>query len=71
MKDPIFLDTWNDIQRLFHSILVIPFLNRFRCHTIGLLADVSKMFREVVLDPNKRYFHRFLAQRPGEATIRD
>ena len=37
-------------------------LTRFRRHSIGLSADVSKMFREVVLDSSDRNYHRFLLQ---------
>ena len=35
-------------------------VNRFRTHSIGMSSDVSKMFREVGLQPSERDFHRFL-----------
>ncbi len=35
-------------------------LLRFRKHTIGFSADISKMFREVKLHPDERDAHRFL-----------
>ena len=37
-------------------------LNRFRRHTIGMTADISKMFREVSLSSDERDHHRFLFQ---------
>ena len=41
-------------------------LNRFRVHLVGLSADISKMFREVVLNPVERDFHRFITQSPDD-----
>ena len=35
-------------------------LNRFRTHLVGMSADVSKIFIEVVLDLPERDFHWFL-----------
>ncbi len=35
-------------------------LLRFRQHKIGLSADISKMFREVILHPGDRDLHRFI-----------
>ncbi len=35
-------------------------LIRFRTHNIGVAADISKMFREVLLHPDDRDLHRFL-----------
>ena len=35
-------------------------VNRFRTHSISMSSDVSKMFREVGLQPSERDFHRFL-----------
>ncbi len=35
-------------------------LLKFRTHPVGLSADISKMFREIRLDPSHRDFHRFL-----------
>ena len=34
-------------------------LNRFRCHSIGMSADISKMFREVALNEEERDYHWF------------
>jgi len=45
-------------------------LIRFRCHAIGLSADISKMFREVLLAPEHRDFHRFL-MRDDKGKIQD
>ena len=44
-------------------------LNRFRTHLVGMSADVSKMFREVVLAPPERDFHRFLLQKPHSSSL--
>ncbi len=35
-------------------------LIRFQTHNIGIAADISKMFREVLLHPDDRDLHRFL-----------
>ncbi len=35
-------------------------LTRFRRHNIGMTADVSKMFREILLNPEEKDLHRFL-----------
>ncbi len=35
-------------------------LLRFRHHSIAMSADISKMFREVLLNPKERDWHRFL-----------
>ncbi len=40
--------------------LLTSVLTAFRCHRIAVTADISKMFREVELDPIERNFHRFL-----------
>ena len=45
-------------------------LVKFRLHPIGLSADISKMFREVALNPEHRDLHRFL-MRDTQGTIRD
>ena len=37
-------------------------LNRFRCHAVGIAADISKMFREVGLQEGERDYHRFLME---------
>jgi len=33
---------------------------RFRRHNVGLSADISKMFREILLNPSEKDLHRFL-----------
>ncbi len=35
-------------------------LVRFRCHNVAVSADISKMFREILLNPEERDWHRFL-----------
>ncbi len=40
--------------------LLTDILIRFRTHTIGFSADISKMFREVLLHEDDRDLHRFL-----------
>ncbi len=35
-------------------------LLRFRRYPIGMSADISKMFREILLNPEEKDFHRFL-----------
>ncbi len=37
-------------------------LLKFRLHTIGFSADISKMFREIGLHPEERDYHRFLME---------
>ncbi len=37
-------------------------LTRFRCHTIGISADIKKMFREILLNDSEKDWHRFLAR---------
>ena len=45
-------------------------LIKFRLHPIGLSADISKMFREIALNPEDRDLHRFL-MRDAQGNIRD
>ncbi len=45
-------------------------LLQFRLHPVGLSADISKMFREIRLDPAFRDYHRFLLRR-NEGQISD
>ena len=40
--------------------LLTSVLNKFRLHKVALTSDISKIFREVVLDPQERNYHRFL-----------
>ncbi len=35
-------------------------LIRFRCHKVAVSGDISKMFREILLNPEERDWHRFL-----------
>ncbi len=35
-------------------------LIRFRCHKVAVSGDISKMFREILLNPKERDWHRFL-----------
>ena len=37
-------------------------LNRFRCHAVGIAADISKLFREVGLQEGEKDYHRFLME---------
>ncbi len=37
-------------------------LLKFRCNPIGMSADIKKMFREILLHPDERDFHRFLIE---------
>ena len=50
--------------------LLTDILVRFHCHRIGLSADISKMFREILLNPEHRDLHRFL-MRGAHGVIRD
>ena len=45
-------------------------LIRFRCHTSAVSADISKMFREILLNAEERDWHRFL-YRNTDNTIRE
>ena len=40
-------------------------LTRFRRHIVGLSADISKMFREVVLNRVESDYHRFIIEDPS------
>lgn len=40
--------------------LLTSILNRFRMQQIALTADISKMFREILLHPEERDYHRFI-----------
>ncbi len=44
-------------------------LIRFRQHRVGLSADISKMFREILLNPEVRDLHRFLVRSPTGAIL--
>ena len=44
-------------------------LLRFRRHPVGMLADISKMFQEILLNPEERDFHRFLVRNQTGAII--
>ena len=43
-------------------LLLTSILVKFRVPAIGMSADISKMFREVVLHPNERDFHCYVLQ---------
>ncbi len=43
---------------------------RFRCHHIGISADISKMFREILLHTDEKDLHRFV-MRNTEGKIQD
>ncbi len=43
---------------------------RFRCHRIGVSADISKMFREILLHTDEKDLHRFV-MRNTEGKIQD
>ncbi len=45
-------------------------LTRFRRHNIGMTADVSKMFREILLNSEEKNLHRFL-MRAANGSILD
>lgn len=44
-------------------------LLKFRCHPVGMSADISKMFREILLHPSERDFHRFLMRDDDNAIV--
>ena len=46
-------------------------LIRFQKHPYVLITDISKMYRAVSLDPNDRYFHRFLWRNNPEEDIQE
>ncbi len=50
--------------------LLTTILTRFRLHPIAVSADISKMFREILLDESDRDLHRFLL-RDEEGNIVD
>jgi len=50
--------------------LLSDILLKFRNHTIGFSADISKMFREVKLHPDEQDFHLFLWKNT-QGTIND
>ncbi len=41
---------------------LVDILTKFRCHAVGVSADITKMFREILLNPNERDWHRFLVR---------
>lgn len=51
-------DTLHQGPNLYPQLTDI--LIKFRTHTIGFSADISKMFREILLHPDERDNHRFL-----------
>ncbi len=53
-----------------HSSLVDVLL-RFRMHRIALTAEVSRMYRAVILPENQRDLHRFVWRQNPSATLQD
>ena len=50
--------------------LLTSVINCFRRHFIAMTSDVSKMFREILLHPDEKYYHRFLV-RNSQGNIQD
>ena len=44
-------------------------LFKFRQHRIGLTSDISKMFREILLDPRHQDFHRFIVRQANGQVV--
>ncbi len=44
---------------------LVDVLLKFRLHAIAMSSDISKMFREIMLLPSERDYHRFLSRDPG------
>ncbi len=44
---------------------LVDILIKFRKHTVGISADLSKMFREILLNKDYRNLHRFLLCQPS------
>ncbi len=44
-------------------------LVKFRRHAIGFSADISKMFREILLNPEHRDLHRFVLREPTGSIV--
>ena len=42
--------------------MITSIVIKFRSHQIAISSDISKMFREVVLNPKHEDYHRFLQQ---------
>ena len=49
------LETGPNLYPLLSNVLT-----RFRCHQVGVSADISKMFLEIVLHEEDHDFHSFL-----------
>ena len=60
---------------LIDTLLPTPslylFLTSFWLHPVAISSDISKMFREVVLDPAERNFHRFLRRSDKNGEVKD
>ena len=52
-----------------HPVLT-SVINRFRCHFIAMTSDVSEMFREILLHPDEKDYHRYLV-RNSQGNIQD
>ena len=59
------LETRPNLYPLLADVLI-----RFRNHRIGLSADISKMFREILLHPEDRDLHRFM-MKDGKGQLQD
>ncbi len=42
--------------------LLTSILHKFRIYPVAMSSDISKMFREIFLDPSERDLHRFLVR---------
>ena len=54
---------------LHHQLIDV--LLRFRCHRIRLTADVSRMYRAVLLHKDQRDLHRFVWRRDPRESLQD
>ena len=52
-------------------LLLTTVLTKFRIHKFALTLDISKMFREVLLDETEHDHHRFLLRSPSTGEISD
>ena len=51
--------------------LLTSILVKFRQHTIGMLSDISKMFREVELHKEERDYHRYITRNKDTNEMED
>lgn len=50
---------------------LVDVLIRFRCHRIALIADVSRMYRAILLDEGDKDLHRFVWRSSPNEQLRD